>query len=414
MSATTHNIGLRRVTRQPQKLPSGKRPPLVSAHEPVISPEGVDRWKLLDLLTDNRRAFGLSASEIAVVKGFFKCFPKGRLPVGKPHRIEASNRKLQGNADHMPSSTFNRVLRLLEKKDYISRGHFGNGKRKPAFGSDAFAGDASAIDIRPLIDQAEMIAHQAGIRCVEEIRQEELRTRIKAIRPEIRDLIACTSLPPTSAVIDVLDRYTGDYRLPRRASSCELQKMLDQHCDDRDALMLNTGSSGAHFGHPIHKSNTEVKNIESYLSADGFRRRGEEPESGTASLANGPSVDVQQIGRLCPELVDYLQGQQLSAPGMFAAADLVRTFFLVGDKLWESAVSASTQVASILAVAIVLRDQANIRNHGAYLGTMLRNLVNGSQDEARLLRTLQSKQSQSHEDSYPVEAKGSSSKPYKT
>ncbi|WP_167623532.1 plasmid replication protein RepC [Paracoccus sp. AK26] len=157
--------------------------------------QSVDKWSLIQDLTDGREALGLTDRNLSVLSALLSFYPGRELRSGAL-TVFPSNASLSARLHGMPESTLRRHLAALCQASLINRCDSPNGKRYATRDGQGRIDRVFGFDLRPLLDRAAEIAEAAED--ARETRRLVRKTR-QSISLLLRDL-ALSSAEPGNAV----------------------------------------------------------------------------------------------------------------------------------------------------------------------------------------------------------------------
>lgn len=128
---------------------------------PDVLERGLDKWALLQHLTDAAEAFDLSHRTLSVLKALLTFLPTRHIPTGPAAVVFPANQTLSHRLSGMPESTLRRHLSLLIKAGIVSRQDSPNRKRFARHRAGKIA-VAYGFDLSPLAQMAPRLEAEAS------------------------------------------------------------------------------------------------------------------------------------------------------------------------------------------------------------------------------------------------------------
>ncbi|MEL7090572.1 MAG: plasmid replication protein RepC [Pseudomonadota bacterium] len=296
----------------------------------------IDKWHILDTLTDAAEHFGIGHRQLAVLRALLSFHPQRHWPVTADNLIVfPSNRTLCARLAGMPDSTLRRHLAALVAAGLVSRHASANGKRyRRGRGQDAVA---FGIDLAPLVTQyAAINAAATTARQDAEDRAAE-RARVLSLRAQLR---------PMSQAATMLDDLS---RALRRKLS--LAQLRDWATRLRACLadLVTAKSSTSNSQNERHKE-PETKKINHQLIND---------------------ITPRHVDDLCNERRSYFDEPLRSWSDVERAADNLAPMMGLSRETVQRAADRAGRTRAAIAVLIVLERFAQIRDPGGYLMSLV-------------------------------------------
>ncbi len=304
-------------------------------------PATVDKWRLLDALTDAAETFGIGHRQIGVLRALVGFHPLRHLPVTADHLVVyPSNRTLSARLGGMPDSTMRRHLSALVRAGLVARRSSSNGKRfRRGRGTDEIA---FGLDLAPLV------RHAAMIRTAARTAQDAAET-LAAKRAELLALRhALRQQAPAQHATFLADLA----RALRRALSL-------------DALMhliteLKTRLSAVTVSKKMSTSDSEN---ERHIEQQDRKKKGqgaEQPET----------VTPAELDHLCHERRSFFVDPLQSWSDVAQAADVVAPMLGIDGDTRRRTEMRHGRLATAIAILYVLEQGGTVDNPGGYLRSL--------------------------------------------
>ncbi len=341
--------------------------------QPVDAITSVDKWHILDALTDARTALGLSHSDLAVLGAVLSFHPTREIGVRPTAIVFASNKALSGRLNGMPDSTMRRHLTRLIAAGIVSRQDSPNGKRYVRRNRDGSVARAFGFDLTPLVTRASEFNATA-----EQARQDmadlaSLRETVSLMR---RDLEALS----TDTHTDLLDAARVELR--RKPDRARLSALKDQ---------MQTAITLAIPDTPTEEMSTKtVQNEQHYQKTDKEPSDLKEAEKKERTPQAKPQkITVQRVVQTCPTIQTYFPQEIKSWHQLEENAVKIAPMIGVGNDVMLALHGALGGQQAAVAILCVLERLATIANPAGYLRKLARKAGAGEFNLANLLKTVE-------------------------
>lgn len=230
--------------------------------EETGKPREPDRWKLLALITETRRALGLGQRDINVLRALYSFVPKGET-IGVEKIVFPSNHRLAERAGGLSERTLRRAIsRLVEigliaRRDSATRKRFSIRRRSgdviAAFGFDIAP---AFLRMRELLGIATALADDAA-------RQAMLREDIRILRSTLvlreEDAIELDRALRRRLTVEALESLRADLRARIQADKMTVTN------GQSDRLVNNNSDIPQKKGNDAHISSTDLPIITTYF-----------------------------------------------------------------------------------------------------------------------------------------------------
>ncbi|MBL3675156.1 plasmid replication protein RepC [Paracoccus aerius] len=329
----------------------GRRPEAhrLSADETPLSAswqQSVDKWSLIQDLTDGREALGLTDRNLAVLSALLSFYPGRELRAGAL-MVFPSNASLSARLHGMPESTLRRHLAALCQAGLINRCDSPNGKRYATRDGQGRIDRVFGFDLRPLLDRAAEIAEAA-----EDAR--EARRLVRKTRQSISLLLRDLALSPAEPGMQSGACLAELQRMMRRkldlAALGQIESRLLCLLADLGSLVEAPEMSGNDSQNERHQQNTDSDDLES-VKAD-------EPNE---------LPPLELVLKAAPEIATYAQAPVRNWHDLARVADFVRPMLGITRETWSFARQSLGEGQAAVALSCILQRFSDIRNPGAYL-----------------------------------------------
>lgn len=388
--------------------------PVSAVPEPVPAPPrglALDKWELLDTLTEAKAAFGLTHRDLNVLRALIG-FHAGRelsadaaAPV-----VFASNRALCERLNGMPCSTMRRHLARLVEAGIVSRRDSPNGKRY-ARRAGGIVIRAFGFDLTPMLALAPRIAeaaHQSrqaaealaclretvslmrrdlealatGLRGDQRGRAEELLDEVRKLlrrRPDAEALGAARE-----AMAELLGRGEG-----RAETACQTEEMstnarrIEQHY--QRSKKETSDEKGRAPRHPARPEGQGREALGESRPVGPERPRRDDGNVGRQRPGQAEPT-LTDLAALCTEAQSFYPEGTRSWPDVTRTAEAVAPMIGIQRDVLEDARAAMGRRSAEASVLCILQRHASIRNPGGYLRRLVSQARAGEYALADLLR----------------------------
>jgi replication initiation protein RepC len=392
----------------------GRPASAVQTTQVAAPPRGLalDKWELLDTLTEARAAFGLTHRDLNVLRALIG-FHAGReiSADGTAPVVFASNRALCERLNGMPCSTMRRHLARLVEAGIVSRRDSPNGKRY-ARRAGGIVIRAFGFDLTPMLVLAPRIAEAAH-------RAREAAEALACLRETVS--LMRRDLEALATGLRGADRERAELMLD------EVRKLLRRRPDAealgaaREAMadLLPCGDPGEETPASTEEMSTSARRIEQHHqrsrkeTSDEKRRTHRRPVPRSAQ--RGERSAVKGAVRADPEpCAGVTVGRQRPGQAEPKLSDLsalcteARSFYPDGTRSWPDVSRTAEALAPMIgiqrdvldearavmgrrhaeaSVLCILQRHASIRNPGGYLRRLVSQARAGEYALSDLLRT---------------------------
>ena len=301
----------------------------------------VDKWHLLDTLTEAADQLDLSHRTLNVLRAMMTFLP-GRLIPDEPGRamVFASNRSLSARLSGMPESTLRRHLSQLVALGLVSRHNSPNRKRfARRIGSEIKI--AFGFDLSPLARHASQLREMADIARQEAEECDVLRAEIHMLRQRIIALGGDTAT-------------TEDLRRHLRRKPC--LNTLRQLRNDTELLLQDVA--------PDRSTPTRMDIIDAEIE------RHIEPETKSISdseTANTEMISLAELTETCQEMNAYFPQPPRSWRDLLLRTEQMAPMMGIDPPVFIDAVKMLGSRGASIAVCYLMERFHEIENPGGYL-----------------------------------------------
>ncbi len=301
-------------------------------------PATVDKWQLIDALGQAASAFGITHRQLGVLRALVSFHRARHWPVTADKLIVyPSNRTLADRLGGMPDSTLRRHLATLVKAGLITRHASSNGKRfRRGRGEHEVA---FGLDLGPLVRLSARIRQAARATAEASEARAALRTRLLALRQELRQ----STTTDHAAFLDDLARA-----LRRCLSLDDLHNWITQTRDRLRAIAKKT-------------SGTDDQN-ERHIDSDHRKK--------TSSQRR---LTPQRLDALCPRRKAWLPGSLHDWQDVIHSATQVAPLIGLSDDVLRRLLGKHGKHDTAIAVLAMLELSDQIENPSGYLASMSQN-----------------------------------------
>lgn len=311
--------------------------------------QSVDKWSLIQELTDGHEALGLTDRNLAVLSALLSFYPGREMRPGAL-TVFPSNASLSARLHGMPESTLRRHLAALCQAGLIDRCDSPNGKRYATRDGQGRIDRVFGFDLRPLLDRAAEIAEAA-----EDAR--ETRRLVRKARQSIslllRDLAETLGEPGVQSA-ETAPCLAELQRLMRRKLNLGALGQVESRLL---CLLAELGSpaktpemSANDSQNERHQQNTNSDDLESV--------RVEEPSE---------LPPLALVLKAVPDIATYAQAPVRNWRDLAGVANFVRPMLGITQETWSFARQSLGEGQAAVALSCILQRFSDIRNPGAYL-----------------------------------------------
>ena len=372
--------------------PFGRRPvtagqiaqmALTSAPVPVCP---VDKWTVLNALTDARERFTLSHRTLSVLSALVSFLPERALSADINTVVFPSNRTLSDRAHGMPESTLRRHLAALVRAGLILRHDSPNGKRFASRGQGGAIDRAFGFDLRPLLVRSAEILDAA-----ETARREtEL---LRALREEV--VLQIRDATKLAAYCRENRHDTGDVEMQLADLRTRLRRRLDR--EQLEALkassddILTTVQAILDISSASKTSGNDSRN-ERHIQDSNQNTFDKNCEEDGQEQASNPGarteITLPMVLRACPDVLDYAPGGIRHWNDLLATADMLHAMLGVTRHAWEEAKAVMGPLVAATALVGILQKGLTVSNPGGYLRALTRKASRNAFCPGRMLRAM--------------------------
>jgi len=340
----------------------------------------VDKWHVLDALTDARAALNLSHTDLAVLSALLSFHPTREITQHPAPIVFASNKALAGRLNGMPDSTMRRHLTRLITAGIVCRQDSPNGKRYVRRSRDGQVARAFGFDLTPLIQRADEFDATA-----EQMRQQaaDLATLRETVSLMRRDLMV---LGQDADEWDELleTARTGLRRKPNKAHLLTLKMALQDALNivdqQPDATEMNSSArqNEQHY-QKTNKDTSDLKEAENKaVPAPNDRQNQQEVH-----------VTLQQVIATCPTIQSYFPDEMRSWHQLENSAVKIAPMIGVGNDVLIKLHAALGGTQAAIAILCVLERLTTIANPAGYLRKLSQKASAGQFNLLNLLKTVE-------------------------
>lgn len=296
----------------------------------------IDKWHILDALTDAAEHFGVGHRQLAVLRALLSFHPQRHWPVTAESLIVfPSNRTLSARLAGMPDSTLRRHLATLVTAGLVSRHASANGKRyRRGRGQDAVA---FGIDLGPLVTQYAAINSAATTARQDAEDRAAERARVLSLRAQLRPLTEAATM------LDDLSRA-----LRRKLTLAQLHDW---------ATRLRACLAGLVTARSSASNSQNERHIE--------------PEEKKLTYQPINDITPREVDDICNERRCYFDDPLRSWSDVERAADNLAPMMGLSPQTVQRAAERTGRTRTAIAVLMVLERFAQIRDPGGYLMSLV-------------------------------------------
>ncbi len=351
-----------------------------------------DAWEILRDLRSARRQYGLKDRAITLLQALISLLPKDNPRT----RIFASNKTLSDRANGMEERTIRRHISILVRAGLIERHDSANRKRFARRDPDTGELIGYGFDLAPIFNRAQEISALASEAILEAGRIAILRDRLSQIRQVILEAGNVNS-----------DAEIIRKALRRKLSAAQLQCMIAEltpaDSQDPPAPTIILSGDDSQIDRHIQKSITEDLDSDSAMIAtlgtgqqnpadvSPPKRREDNRNLNTCDHGQATSqsddleIRLDQVKAACPEIMCFATAPVTRWHDMDRLGRSVGRMAGIAEDVLDQTEHKFGKTGLALTVAAVLQMGSRIKNHGAYI----RSLVSGKHadtfDPAKLI-----------------------------
>ncbi len=341
----------------------------------------VDKWKIHRWLCEAKTVFQINDRSLAVLSALLSFYPENNLSAQNGLVVFPSNKQLALRAHGMADATLRRHIAALIEAGLITRQDSPNGKRYARRTKEGGVQIAFGFSLSPLLVRADEIEQAAQRVNAEKTALRELRERVTLLRRDNAKLIEFAlneemDGPWTELhirlrqLVDAIPRRAEPEELARLAQALELLRAdIDKALNNQQKVQNMSG----------YESQNERRHIES--NPDSHLEKQDLQQTKTPV----PSISLDQIMRICPDLEDYATYPIRNWSIFTETAQTVRHFLGVNDKLQELAMKTLGEHQTAILIAYILQRHAEIQSPAAYLRSFIEKARGGGFSLASLL-----------------------------
>lgn len=355
------------------------------------APRGLalDKWEVLDTLTEARAAFGLTHRDLTVLRALIG-FHAGR-EISADHGapvVFASNRALCERLNGMPCSTMRRHLARLVEAGIVSRRDSPNGKRYARRGPGGVVVRAFGFDLSPMLSLAPRIAEAAHEARAEASALACLRETVSLMRRDLEAMAQWLRGDAREAAVTLLDEVRKLLRRRPRTEPLEAARMAM-------AEILGAGEEAVQEPAPTRKMSTTTRRIEQHYqksnkdTSDKERRAPNNRAAGKAVTQRTTDTEprLAQVSDLCTEVRSFYPDGTRTWPDVSRTAEAVAPMIGIQRDVLDDARSVMGARTAEVSVLCILQRHAGIRNPGGYLRRLVAQARAGEFSVSSLLKT---------------------------
>ncbi|CUH82501.1 plasmid replication protein RepC [Tropicibacter naphthalenivorans] len=319
-------------------------------------PYGLDKWALLQALTDASEHFGLTHRALTVLKALLTFHPDRHIEAGVI--VFPSNRTLCDRLNGMPDSTLRRHLKRLVDCGIVRRHASPNGKRyarRVAGGVEI----AFGFDLTPMVERASEAAEAS--RAARELAEQKhvLRDRLNGLRHRLIEL--------GETFAEACDHLR--LALRRKLSLPELQQL------ERDVEnLLKTVSESQEMSAPDVQNERHIDN-KNKLAFDS-----ETAATPTPVKKTNPNVPLSEFVQACHETRSLFAEPIQQEADLVGIASRLAPMLGIDGPVWDEAKRHMGALVATLSVLCIHERLAHIQSPGAYLRRLAQNARCGNFD----------------------------------
>lgn len=322
----------------------------------------VNKWEILRLLRDARKALGVSDRELSVLQALLSFYPDDELDPASDLVIFPSNAKICERLNGMPCSTMRRHLGRLVQAGLLVRRDSPNGKRFVSRGGDAFG-----FDLSPLPRRYGEFFDLATTARAEAIAYDTLRRRVSLLRRDLAGLVSygleLVSLPLWDQLNEMLETLGREFR--RKLSFAALEAL---------AAKLEPALKAAKSALESYHQKPAKTEISSTSIAQNEQHQHKSNKDSHVSK-NGGSVPndlpLALVTTACPSLRLYGSEKPLrNWEDLYHTVRDIYPMMGISENVWTQAVETMGRQKASTVVAAMLERFKDLRSPSAYLRSL--------------------------------------------
>ncbi|MEO0379347.1 MAG: plasmid replication protein RepC [Pseudomonadota bacterium] len=300
-------------------------------------PARIDKWSLMDALTQGATRFGIGHRQIGVLRALISFHPQRFWPVTADNLIVyPSNRTLSSRLGGMPDSTLRRHLSALVAAGLITRRSSSNGKRyRRGRGADEIA---FGLDLAPLVRLSAAIKQAAKAAQEQTEKVAAHRARLLSLLHDLRDSGDSAHATFLDDLGRALRRKLGldDIANLIRATTQRLSAVLKTHTPQTKKM------SGSDMQNERHIEQQEKKIKE-------------------------PSITLQDLNGLCTEKASLFPEPMRQWSDVTRLGAVIAPMIGIDQKTLDSAQRRAGAIPAALMVLYILEVLPSVNAPGAFL-----------------------------------------------
>ncbi|SPL61274.1 Plasmid replication protein RepC [Ochrobactrum soli] len=362
----------------------------------------VNRWAIYKELCIAKSVFGINDRCLAVISSLLSFLPENEITVKNGLVVFPSNRQLSLRAHGMPESTVRRHIATLIESGLIARRDSPNGKRYAYKNEAGQVEEAFGFSLAPLLYRAEEISQAAKRIQADAALLKRKREQITLQRRDLTQMInAALADSPSSFWQNVHLRFRVIVdAIPRRASTAELQDILDKltalraeidkaliQMNNIEEMSTNHNQNERHHIESLPESHFESQNIKMNdlkASSSSFT----ETTIKTSKPDPTKQISLDTVLRACPDIKDYKPTGITSWRDLIEATRTVSAFLGITRSAYHEACQVMGVEGLSATIAGILQRIREIGSAGGYLRSLTHKARVGEFSIAQMLLSL--------------------------
>lgn len=315
----------------------------------------VDKWAILQDLTDGREAFGLTDRNLSVLSALLSFYPARELS-GGVLTVFPSNSSLSGRLHGMPESTLRRHVAALVDAGMIRRHDSPNGKRYATRDGRGRIDRVFGFDLTPLLLRAAEINDAAtAARDTSRMIRRTRQTIALLMRDAMQLLNHAENVAnqDNGARPDMAEMHRALRRKLDLTALSEIEAALRKLLGDRHGCRQTPRMSGNDSQNERHQQKTDSDHLES-------------EETKTEEYA-GDDLPLAVVLKAAPEISTYAETPVRDWHDLIRITDFLHPMLGVTREIWQLAQRNLGRSNAAIALACMLQKFSSIRTPGAYL-----------------------------------------------
>jgi len=337
----------------------------------------IDKWDILEALTEAADTYGLNHRTLSVLKALMTFLPGRLIPIAPLGAIVfPSNRTLSKRLSNMPDSTLRRHLATLVAAGIVSRHNSANRKRfARRVGTEREI--AFGLDLSPLARKSADIMHHADTAARIRERLCALRVRFAQMRQTL--LTETGSSPLLEEAGRLLRRKPEE--APLHAMFQQLQGQLDEL--EADKMNITDAQNERH----IQNDFITISDSEDFEQDNSISR--EDAQTRAPAKHRKPKrINLADVTRICQSYKSFFPNPISQWHELAQVADRLTPMIGINPLMFKDAMKRMGLPAAVTAVLCILERLNEIGNPGGYLRRLIQSARAGVFDAHLLLNSI--------------------------